>query len=113
MKAILINPKLKRIEEVEHKGDLKSLYKLIDCRMVTCAIRLSNDDVVYADDEGLCNANLHFFIIRDSPFQPIIGNGLVVGSDDEGGDAPCKSTLEQVKTKVTFLSREEALLLAW
>ena len=107
MNAYLINPVNQTITSVEHSGNLSSLRTLLDCRIVDAA-RLNNShgDVVYVDDEGLfCNE--HFFMVDGYP-TPLAGLGLVVGMDGEGGDAAPKSTLDEIKSKIKFLTRTQA-----
>jgi hypothetical protein len=113
MKAILINPKLKTITEVDYKGTLESIYDFTGCDCVD-GVRLANGDILYVDDEGLYKPELNFFILSN-PFQPLAGNGLVVGlSDDgEGRDIGCKSKLDDIINQVTFISIYEAQRLAW
>jgi len=112
MKAILINPKLRTITEVDYTGTLESLYQLTECDCVD-TVRLPNGDSVYVDDEGLLHNPEFFFVLRHSPLQPLAGNGLVVGINDEGTDIGCKSKLDDVINQVTFVSLWEAKLLAW
>jgi hypothetical protein len=112
MKAILINPKLRTITEVDYKGTLESIYDLTECDCVD-SVRFDKGDSIYVDDEGLHKEELHFFILRSNPFQPLAGNGLVVGLNSEGVDIACKSTLDDVIKQVTFISVYEAQLLAW
>ena len=112
MKAILINPKLRTITEVDYAGTLESIYQLTECDCVD-AVGLPNGDSIYVDDEGLLHNPEFFFVLRHSPFQPLAGTGLVVGINDEGADIACKSTLEQIIKQVTFITLHEAQLLAW
>lgn len=113
MKGILIDPENKVIKEVDHPDTLQGFYNLLDCNMIESAFYLKNGDCLYCDEEGLFKEEKHFFIMRESPFQPITGKAIVVGTGQEGDTVDCKSTLEEIKNQVTFLTTGEALDLAW
>jgi hypothetical protein len=100
MKAILIDPFEQTVKEVDYSGDFRDIYKLIDAECFDCA-RIKGTDGIFVDDEGLLNAPTHFFEHSEYP-SPLAGKGLIVGCDEEGESADCKTTLDEVKAKVTF-----------
>lgn len=108
MKAILINPIEQTITAVEHEGNLQSIRNLLNCQTVDVA-RFDNPhrDAIYVDDEGLY-VNEYFFFV-EGYYTPLAGLGLVVGLDWEGGDAAPVTTLDEIKQKVKFLTRAQAL----
>ena len=108
MNAILINPITKTITSVEHTGGLKSIYNLLDCRTVDVA-RFDNlhGDVIYIDDEGLY-VNDCFFLVDGFP-TPLAGLGLLVGINWEGDDITPTTTLDEIKRKVKFLTKAQAV----
>ena len=107
MKAILIDVKKRDIREVEVSG-LQDWYKEIGCELVTTALNLNESDSIMVDDEGL------FFIDNDSSFfsvkgghQPFIGNGLVVGCEDNGESTEPCVTVDDLKKIIKFHSLYE------
>lgn len=102
MKAILINPFDQTVTEVEYSGDYRDIYKLIDAQCFDVA-RLPHRDGIFVDDEGLLNGTTHFFQHEDYP-NPLAGKGLIIGCDEEGESVDCKTTLNEVKAKVSFLN---------
>ena len=100
MKAILIDPFEQTVKEVDYSGDFRDIYKLIDAECFDCA-RIKGRDGIFVDDEGLLNAPTHFFE-HSEYHSPLAGKGLIVGCDEEGESADCKTTLDEVKAKVTF-----------
>ena len=99
MKALLIDPVAKTVTEVDYKKGLKSLYKLLECEMVEAPVYFDNGDVLYCDEEAWLKVGdepINGFILPGW-HSPIIGRGLVVGTDHStGDDMPCMSSIEDV-----------------
>ena len=102
MRGILINPFDQTVTEVDYSGDFRDIYKLIDAQCFDCA-RISRNDGIFVDDEGLLNGTTHFFEHSEYP-NPLAGKGLIVGCDEEGESQSCKTTIEEVKANVRFLN---------
>lgn len=100
MKAILINPFEQSVTEVDYSGDYNQIYEFIEAQMFDVA-RISHDDGIFVDDEGLLNSPTHFFEHSDY-HSPLAGKGLIVGCNSEGESVDCKTTVDEVKAKVTF-----------
>ena len=109
MKAILINAKTKEVKEVEMGRDYKEIYTQLGCELFTAGAYLDEADVIYVDDEGLINGTDDFFIFEGA-HQPFAGNGLIMGTDDEGESTDCKVDINEVKSKVKFYDRYELAL---
>lgn len=109
MKAILINAKTKEVKEVEMGRDYKEIYTQLECELFTTGAYLDAADVIYVDDEGLINGTDIFFTFEGA-HQPFAGNGLIMGTDDEGESTDCKVDINEVKTKVKFYDRYELSL---
>lgn len=105
IKGILIDAYKQEVREVEYDG-LQDIYALTACGCVD-VIHLRNDDAVYVDDEGLINGTEVAFSIEG---RVLMGNGLVCSTDDEGDDAPPKSTLAEINAKVIFGSKKSLLI---
>ena len=107
MKAILINPEFEYIHLIDFDGDYKSIYKLLDCRMFECVYPFKNEDTIFIDEEGLLkDSNYSFSIKADDkkqfPWQTVMGKALVLGTDAEGESIEHKTSLEEVKSRITF-----------
>ena len=96
MKAILINPYNNTILEVEHDGNLKSIYKLLDCSMIEAPVHYDNNDTMYCNENAWLEVEvdsiLAGFMFPDYSYA-ILGKALIVGTDDEGNDVECKSNI--------------------
>jgi hypothetical protein len=105
MKALLINPIDKTIEEVEYDGDYKQIYKYIDASPFG-VVDIPNDDTIYIDDEGLFKDKQHFFIHKDVP-TPLGGMALVLGADHDTGDSTSvHATRKELKHRITFIGEQ-------
>ena len=113
MKAIRIDAKNKRIEVVDLGPELSDIYNHLDCTTFTVAYPQTVEpvsDVIYVDDDGLFRNPedlLGAFFIDIYPAQPLFGHALIVGSDDEGGNADVTFTIEQISDMVQFLEPDE------
>ena len=109
MKAILINAKTKEVKEVEMGKDYNEIYTQLGCELFTAGMYMEQSDVMYVDDEGLINGTDEFFTLEGA-HQPFAGNGLIMGTDDEGESTDCKLSFNEVKNKVKFYDRYELSL---
>ena len=66
-----------------------------------------NGDNVYVDEEGLYQDDCYSFTIEgeDGRLNHIMGNGLVLGTDAEGESIEHQTSLEDVKSRITFKGR--------
>ena len=109
MKAILINPKLQTIKEINYSGDYKDIYKLTECSTFDCVRPFHlNADVIYLDDEGLLKDSNYCFRFRcDIGHNPILaGNSLILGTDEKGDTQDVESSIEMIKERVEFLGHQ-------
>ena len=107
MKAYLINVKSKQITEV-NINTWEDISPAIGCEIFSCPHITEENDVLYCDDEGLLHNNIEGFFKLDSYPQPIAGNGLILGDDGEGDSADVHIDLETLKSRVKFMSHNEA-----
>lgn len=105
MKAYLIDPFEKSINEVEYSGDYQDIYKLINADLFDVAY-MDDGLGVFVDDEGLFKDNQAFFQVG---YAMLAGYGLVLGTDDEGESIAPNISLKDLAKKVTFLTREEVM----
>lgn len=103
MKAILIDPFTRSIDEVNYSGDYREIYKLIDCDTfdIACFSHEGVDADVFVDDEGLFVEEQQFFYIEGC-HSPLAGKGLVLGCNGEGDSIGSPLTLREVREIVHF-----------
>lgn len=104
-KAILIDANNREIKEVSLGDDYKEIYQHIGCEIFD-VVRIDENNDVYVDDEGLLKLSPEskFFFVEGYP-QPLAGNGLVTGIDNNTGETISTSlTVEQLKSKVKFMN---------
>jgi hypothetical protein len=99
--AILIDPFARLVTEVTWNGDYRHIYELIGADCYDCARINGKGDGVFVDDEGLFKEEQAFFWHEDYP-QPLAGKGLILGCDDEGESVRPHTTIEEVRSKVSF-----------
>ena len=104
-KGILINPTNETISEclIDTTKGLEDYYKHLECGTFDIA-HIGDGHDVYIDDEGLLNIDhdTRFFSI-EGYYQPLAGNGIVMGFDNETGDSiDCTLTIDEVKARVKF-----------
>ena len=105
MKAILINPKLQTINHVDYSGDYKDISKLTECTTFTAVYPFDNcEDTIYLDDEGLLKSSNYCFTFRcdDGRNEPLMGNALILGTDEEGDSKDVETSIDEIKRRVSF-----------
>jgi hypothetical protein len=100
MRAILINAENETISEVEYDGDYRSIYKLIGCETFTI-VQFPDGETLYVEDNGLLFDPQHFFK-HEGYHQPLAGNGLFLGSDDEGESIATQLSIDKLKDQISF-----------
>lgn len=108
--AILIDVVNKSISQVTI-NHYKEIYNVIGngCNTFDCPYQFDNGDTLYVDDEGLLHENVHGCFMFDGWRIPCVGNAIILGTNDEGESIDCKSTIEEIKNKIKFFSKEIAL----
>lgn len=115
-RGILIDTKNRTITEVdivrnEEGSQLPSIYGHLNCSTFEM-VQYNDVNDVYVDEEGLLNVTdeTTFFKMKNYP-QPIAGNGLIMGFDEETGEnGDTNLTIEEVKERVTFMSAHEVAM---
>lgn len=100
MRAILIDPEKKTIEEVDYDGEYKHIYELLNIETFTC-IDLGEGETLYVDDNGLLN-DPQFFFEWEGYAQPIAGRGLILSTNEDGDTVASEMALEEAKKRITF-----------
>lgn len=102
MNAYLIDPFARTITQVEYSGDYKQIYDLIDADCYDCARINREGDAIFVDDEGLIREKAQSFFLHEDYPNPLAGKGLVLGCDAQGESVAPHTTLEELKSKITF-----------
>lgn len=118
MRGILIDPENGTITEVNVAKGIDAIYKLIDAdcfdiQRLGKNVKQEND--IYVDDNGLCGQINFGFQYGEN--QPIVGKGLILGSDPNTGDSiDTNLGLEVVKLNTKLLKTQAEFILngrAW
>lgn len=111
MKAIKINVEKRQLEYVELTNDYKDIYNHIGngCSHFEVPIKFDNEDTIFTDEEICLRENdiKGGFIMEDWRY-PLLNNGIILGVNDEGDSIDCKSTIEELKEKIFFVSVDTA-----
>lgn len=102
MRAYLIDPFTRTVEEVPYSGHYSDIYRLTQCDTFT-VVGLPRNDALYIDDEGLLGdiTQQAFFRFAGYP-TPLAGRGLILGTDVEGDTTNPEMTLEDAQKAVTW-----------
>ena len=102
MKAILIDPTsgVRSVTVIDLKEGLQAIYDVLGCGNIEAPIIYPNDDAMYVDGEIWFTFSEKFdpedeikmggFMFPGWSY-PIFGKALIVGTDDEGDSADCRS----------------------
>ena len=103
--GILIDPDTRTITEVAVKGNYKVIYPLIDASTFTVAPVILDDeyttDGIYVDDNGLFTPDKRVWESDLYP-EPLVGKGLIMGTDDEGESITPNIDIETVRRSVRW-----------
>jgi len=108
VRAIRIDSNSGKIEVIDIDGKLQAIKAAIRCQWIE-AVRpsiLLGEDILYVDEEGLLHGENLFFKIAGFA-QAIAGNGLILGTDEEGDSADCETPIGLVSQCVEFLLKPE------
>ena len=105
-KAIKINVETKKLEYITLGDDYKEIYPAIGngCDTFCIPISFANEDSLYADDESLLRENdIKGGFIMDDWHSPIVGNAIILGSNDDGESVDCLTKIEDIESQITFI----------
>lgn len=111
-KALKIDVEKQSVYEIILGDDYREIYPHLGngCGIFTCPITFANGDTLYADDEGLLHLEMIGGFIMPDWRCPIVGNGVILGTDDEGDSVDYKSQIKDIEEKIQWLSKEQAQL---
>lgn len=105
-KAIVIDPFRKEVSEamLETYEDINDIIGDTFCLGPV----LRNGDSIYVDDNGLFKETHEFFLF-DGAIQPLAGLGVVSGVDRYGETVDVKSSVEDIRSMVSWIDRHTAM----
>lgn len=109
-KVIKIDVVTKSVYHVELGKDYQEIYGQIGngCTTFCCPLNFENEDFMFADDESLLRMEDIIGGFYMSHWNtPIIGNALIIGSDDEGNSVDAKTTIEEIQSQIKFLNADQ------
>lgn len=110
MKAILVDPFARTVEQVNYSGNYADIYPLIGAQTFD-AVRIKpdeNGDALFIDDEGpLMDEGQAFFSVAGVP-NPIAGKALLLGCDEDGETVEAVTQLEELRELVAWISELDA-----
>lgn len=109
-RAIKIDVQEKNICFV-HIYDNETIYREIGngCTLFCCPVRFENDDFLFADDESLLRLDdIKGGFIMEGWQTPIVGNALIIGTDEEGESVNAKSDIDAIREKTIFIDENMA-----
>jgi len=110
MKILKIDVVAKTVTEIEIMNTLADIYSAIGngCNLFCVPVAFDNGDALYADDEALLQENVEGAFIMDDWESPIFSNALIIGTNSEGYSISCKTTANELFSKITFLDSNSA-----
>jgi hypothetical protein len=90
--------------------DIDDIYKEIGngCEIFCCPINFENGDTLYADDESLLNENVEGCFMMHTWDYAIVGNAIILGTDEEGESVDCNSSPMDVYQEIIWGNKQVA-----
>lgn len=106
MKCLVIDAVNRTIREDEYSGDYKDIYRLGGFDLMTAIALDDKGETLFIDDEGLLKEDLNdCFLLHGPDFnypQPLAGNGVILGTNEEGESVDTALTVETMQRNVLF-----------
>ena len=109
MKAIHVKSLSHTVKMIDLPKGVEHIYPYIGngCTTFECPYIFATEDTIYVDEEGLFHETVGGFMIVNSKINPLLGNALIIGTDEEGGATDVKMTVEEVEKSIIWLTDEE------
>lgn len=92
--------------DVDHYSEIYN-YIGNDCHTFACPVVFDNEDTIFTDDEGLLK-EVHGAFMMEGWNYPLVGNAIIMGSDEEGESTHAKSDPKEIESKIVWLDKEQA-----
>lgn len=114
-KVYVIDADKQEIREDTCNGKLADIYKLIgnDCTEFTTICINGQRDMIYIDAEGLNKArrshpHLQIQLFSHARYHStLIGNGVLIGHDEDGDSQEPFYTIDQLRKEITFFPTKQ------
>jgi hypothetical protein len=103
MKALLINPNLKEVTEIEIESTREAIQELIGFKTIDCDEIDSNFDQLFFDEECFIRQQDQVGRFKVDNLAPVVGMGVVVNTADSKSFTSPKVNLADLIKRVTFL----------
>lgn len=103
MKALLVNPNLKEITEIEIEPTFEAIQNLIGFKTVDSDEIDANFDQLFFDEECFIRKQDQLGRFKVDNLAPIIGMGVIVNTLDKKVFSSPKVSLVEIVKRVTFL----------
>lgn len=103
MKALLINPNLKEVTEIEIEPTREAIQELIGFKTIDCDEIDSNFDQLFFDEECFIRQQDQVGRFKVDNLAPVLGMGVVVNTADSKSFTSPKVNLADLIKRVTFL----------
>ena len=100
MKAFLISPELKKIEEIEIAGEQDTI-RLIGFDTLESDSIGSNGDRLYFDEECFLRGTAGRFQV--DKLIPVSGSGVLVGTSDDGSLQDVATDIDGLRSRIKYL----------
>ena len=107
-KVIKIDVEKQEVYHIELGDHYTDIYEKIgnNCSTFCVPLEFENHDCLYADDESLLRDDIKGGFYMPDWSVPIVGNALIVGTDDEGDSVDSKTDIDTIKNNIRFLNAE-------
>lgn len=100
MKALLISPEIKKIEEIEIAGE-QDIIHLIGFDTLESDSIGSNGDRLYFDEECFLRGTAGRFQV--DKLIPVSGSGVLVGTSDDGSLQDVVTDIDGLRSRIKYL----------
>lgn len=109
LKIDVVNKTITRIN-IDKENFSTEIYQQIGngCNLFCCPVDFENGDCIYADDESLLHENVEGCFMLPEWNYPIVGNAIVLGTDQEGDTIDSKTSPSELLDNVIWGNKEVA-----
>jgi len=106
MKKVIVIDSAKREVYEANTSDYKDIYTLLgeNVNAFACPVQFNDSDGLFVDDEGLYNPFQGGYMFPDWEY-PVCGNGVIVGSDEEGETADVQMSVQDVLNEIIWVDK--------
>lgn len=109
MLFIIIDAEKREVVEYSVVGKTLDTMQKIVGGYIERAYEINDTNEIYVNEDGLLTGENNFFTYEGA-HQPFAGNGVIVGVDyDDGDTIGTTMTVEEVRKKVRFMTRQDII----